>query len=110
MEKILESVNNIWDYKDFILSKVSLVSLMDERGIDIEEKSAGIFTHRAYCPFHFGKDGGKERTPSLFISTESNTFYCFGCFRHGNAIDFIKLFDGTPSVKALEKMAFKIGL
>ena len=34
------------------------------------------------CPFH------TEKTPSFFIYPR-NTFYCFGCGAHGNAIDFL---------------------
>ena len=34
------------------------------------------------CPFH------KEKSPSFFIYP-NNTYYCFGCGAHGNAIDFL---------------------
>lgn len=34
------------------------------------------------CPFH------KENTPSFFIYPD-NSYHCFGCGVHGNAIDFV---------------------
>lgn len=34
------------------------------------------------CPFH------EERTPS-FVIYPDNSYHCFGCGAHGNAIDFL---------------------
>lgn len=34
------------------------------------------------CPFH------EEKTPSFVIFTDDNHFYCFGCHKHGDALDF----------------------
>ena len=34
------------------------------------------------CPFH------EEKTPSFCIYPD-NSYYCFGCGAHGNAIDFL---------------------
>ena len=106
----MEPLKSIWDYKDFILSKVSLVGIMKDHGIEVEERPAGDFTHRAYCPFHSGKDGGKERTPSFFASETGSSFYCFGCSQSGSTIDFIRLIEGSPSERVLENLAIKIGL
>lgn len=40
------------------------------------------------CPFH------NERTPSFCIYTATNSFYCFGCQRGGNVINFIRELEG----------------
>lgn len=37
---------------------------------------------RTLCPFH------NEKTASFFIYPD-NSYYCFGCGVHGNAIDFV---------------------
>ena len=37
---------------------------------------------RTICPFH------SEKTPSFYIY-RNNSYYCFGCNAHGNAIDFL---------------------
>lgn len=37
---------------------------------------------RTLCPFH------REKSPSFFIYP-NNSYYCFGCGVHGNAIDFM---------------------
>lgn len=107
--EILDS-NEIWKYKTSIISRINIIDVIKEYGINPEEKSAGEFTHRIHCPFHSGKNGKIERTPSLFISTKTQSFCCFGCFKSGSTIEFISFMDGTPSTIALTKLAKRIGL
>lgn len=102
--------NDIWKLRDIVLSKISIIDVAKEYGFPLEEKSSGTFSHRTYCPFHSGKDGGRERTPSMFFSKETNSFSCFGCSKSGSLIDFIIYLDGCPAVIALEKLAKKIGI
>jgi len=54
--------------------------------------------YTALCPFH------NEDTPS-FIIYPDNSFYCFGCQAHGDAIDFIKLIKGCSFKEAIGLMA-----
>lgn len=44
--------------------------------------------HKIKCKFPHHK-GGNERTASLYIYEESNSFYCFGCNVGGSPIDFV---------------------
>lgn len=37
---------------------------------------------KGLCPFH------REKTPSFVINTRKNRWTCYGCSRHGDAIDF----------------------
>jgi hypothetical protein len=39
----------------------------------------------ALCPFH------SEKSPSFYIYPNTNSFYCFGCQKGGDSIDFIQL-------------------
>ena len=81
--------NDIWRFRNIVLSRVSIIEIAREYGIALEEKDTGTFTHRSFCPFHAGKGtGGRERTPSLFFSKHSNSFCCFGCNKSGNVLDF----------------------
>lgn len=100
----------IWKLKDIVISNVSLVELVKEYGFELEVRSTGQFNYRMFCPFHKGKDGRRERTPSMFISNETNSFYCFSCSRGGGVIDFVSLIDGTPPAVVLTKLAKRIGL
>jgi hypothetical protein len=100
-----------WKYREAVVSQVNIIELMLEYKIRLEPKGSGQFTHRTRCPFHSGKNGKMERTPSLYVSEETNSFYCFGpCDAQGTVIDFVSLMDGTPPVIALVKLAKKIGI
>jgi hypothetical protein len=54
--------------------------------------------YAALCPFH------NEGTPS-FVIYPDNSFYCFGCQAHGDAIDFIELIKGCSFKEAIGQMA-----
>lgn len=52
------------------------------------------------CPFH------QERTPSFYIYTDTNSFHCFGCGKHGQgAIDFVIALDGLDFKDAVRRLA-----
>jgi len=107
-----EDPNRAWRFRNAIISKMPIVELMRKYGLRLEPKITGQeFTHRSHCPFHRGKGtDGKERTPSLFISDRTNSFFCFACNTSGTVIDFVSLIDGTPPLVALQKLGKEIGL
>jgi DNA primase len=92
--------NELWKLKDIILSKINIVDLIKDYGITLEENQTGQFSHKTFCIFHKGKDGGKERTASLFISNTTNSFCCFGSDKsnaaHGTIWSRLHLFGPTP--------------
>lgn len=59
---------------------------------------------QALCPFH------KEKSPSFTINDEKGFFHCFGCAAHGDAIGFIKDYDGITYVEAVERLAGECGI
>lgn len=54
---------------------------------------------QALCPFH------KEKSPSFTINDEKGFYHCFGCGAHGDAIGFIKEYEGVSYKEAIEKLA-----
>jgi len=60
------------------LRKVDFARFIDTKIIISGDK------RRTLCPFH------EEKTPSFFIYPD-NSYYCFGCGVHGNAIDFMMI-------------------
>ena len=58
----------------------------------------------ACCPFH------KEKTPSFSVSPTKEIFYCFGCHKGGNVINFIKEIEGVGFGEAIKIVADKIGM
>lgn len=65
----------------------------------------GLISNNVYdkvkviCPFH------EDYKPSLLVDLEKQTFYCFGCNKHGNVIDFIKEVEHCSNIKAMRKRA-----
>ncbi len=59
---------------------------------------------KAICPFH------KEKTPSLMISPEKQSWYCFGCNQGGDLIKFVMQFENLEFYDALKILADKAGI
>lgn len=49
----------------------------------------------ALCPFH------NEKHPSFVVFPETNTFYCFGCGEHGDAIKLTMELEGVDFKQAV---------
>ena len=56
------------------------------------------------CPFH------KEKTPSFSVDEENGLFYCFGCHKGGDMIQFVQEMEGVGFKEALELLARKAGV
>jgi DNA primase len=56
------------------------------------------------CPFH------GEKTPSFNVSREKGTYYCFGCKRGGDVIDFVMEMERVPFAEAVERLAERFGV
>jgi DNA primase len=53
--------------------------------------------HKINCPFH------EDKSPSLVIYPQTNTFNCFGCGATGDQIQFIELYEKCTKHEALIK-------
>lgn len=71
---------------------------VDVVGRFVELKKAGTL-FKGLCPFH------DERTPSFTVSAIRNTYHCFGCGAHGNAIKFIMEVGGRSFPEAVRELA-----
>jgi len=56
------------------------------------------------CPFH------GEKTPSFSVSREKGTYYCFGCKRGGDVIDFVMELERLSFADAVERLADRFGV
>ncbi|MBN1595859.1 DNA primase [candidate division FCPU426 bacterium] len=54
---------------------------------------------KGLCPFH------KEKTPSFIVSTDRQTFKCFGCGAGGDVFEFLMRMEGIPFIQALQQLA-----
>jgi DNA primase len=60
--------------------------------------------YRALCPFH------SEKAPSFYVSPEKGIYYCFGCQKGGNAINFLMEFEHLDFPDAIKKLARGLGI
>ena len=56
------------------------------------------------CPFH------SEKTPSMVVFADTQSFYCFGCGQGGDVITFVKNIENLSYVEAVNFLAKKVGL
>lgn len=92
--------------KKDIMNQVHILDLIDEFGLSVDNTFSGnSFDFRMICPSKDHKNGA-ERTPSLYINSETNSFKCFGCQAGSNVIDFYMICtedDFKTSVTELSK-------
>lgn len=66
------------------------------------EKAGANF--KGKCPFH------NEKTPSFFVSTDRNSYYCFGCGVKGDIFSFVQEFERVDFIGALKILAERAGV
>ena len=88
---------------NFVQDLLSRVDIVDVVGRYVQLKKAGI-NHKGLCPFH------GEKTPSFSVSATRQTYHCFGCGVHGNAIGFLMEYGGTGFLDAVRDLAQQVGV
>jgi DNA primase len=87
----------------FVQELLSRVDIVEVVGRYVQLKKAGI-NHKGLCPFH------GEKTPSFIVSATRQTYHCFGCGVHGNAIGFLMENSGMGFIDAVRDLAQQVGL
>lgn len=59
---------------------------------------------KGLCPFH------DEKTPSFVVSTERQSYHCFGCGEGGNALSFVMKTENLDFLTAVESLADRFGI
>lgn len=83
-----------------LLARVDIVELV---GRSVTLKKAGV-NYKGLCPFH------GEKSPSFIVSATRQTYHCFGCGVHGDAIRFLCEHHGMGFVDAVTDLAQQVGL
>ena len=71
-----------------VIERTDIVKLV---GATVQLRKAGTL-YKGLCPFH------DEKTPSFTVSATRNTYPCFGCGAHGDAVRFV-METGSASAK-----------
>lgn len=87
----------------FIQDLLTRIDIVDVVGRHVDLKKAGI-NHKGLCPFH------GEKTPSFIVSPSRQTYHCFGCGVHGDAVRFLTEFVGMGFVEAVQDLAQQVGM
>lgn len=61
-------------------------------------------TCKGLCPFH------SEKTASMVVYPESQSFYCFGCGAGGDVISFVMRIENLGYIEALKLLAGRAGM
>lgn len=93
--------------KQDILNNINIIDIALERLISLEPTMSGNFTHRCKCPSKDHKHGS-ERTSSLYIDSNNNNFYCFGCLSSSNVIDFYMICTDTSFSEAIKELGKRV--
>ncbi len=87
----------------FIQELVARADVVEVVGRHVALKKAGI-NFKGLCPFH------GEKTPSFIVSPTRQTYHCFGCQRHGDALRFLMEHTGAGFIDAVQDLAQQVGL
>lgn len=87
----------------FIQDLIARTDVAEVVGRHVQLKKAGI-NLKGLCPFH------GEKSPSFIVSPTRQTYHCFGCGVHGNAIGFLMEHLGLPFMEAVRELAQQAGM
>ncbi|MGH6646576.1 DNA primase [Aquabacterium sp.] len=82
----------------FIQDLLARTDIVEVVGRHVTLKKAGI-NFKGLCPFH------GEKSPSFIVSPSRQTYHCFGCGVHGNAVGFLMENEGLGFVEAVKDLA-----
>jgi len=88
---------------DRLLGNVNIIDVIGRR-ITLERRGGAYW---AKCPFH---GSGEERTASFKVYDQTGTYHCFSCKESGNAIHFVRKFDGLDFTEAVELLSSQVGM
>ncbi|MEO7115104.1 MAG: DNA primase [Caldimonas sp.] len=87
----------------FVHDLLARIDIVEVVGRSVELKRAGS-TWKGLCPFH------GEKSPSFTVTPSRQTYHCFGCGVHGNAVGFLMEQHGMGFVEAVRDLAQQAGL
>ena len=96
-------------FATLIDKKINILDILDKFNIEYINSHTGKFSHKLRCPFPI-HSSGNERTASMFICAENNSFYCFGCNSSGSPANFVMKMLGCPFYEALKWLAKLVGI
>jgi DNA primase len=83
-----------------VKARVDLVKVVQEH-LRLTKRNKELW---GLCPFH------QEDSPSFKVNPQTQTWYCFGCLRHGDVFTFVELIEKTDKRGSLQMLAERAGV
>lgn len=87
---------------DDIKSRLNIIELAKSEGLQLKKQSNRLY--KTTCCFH------NEKKASLTFYADTNTFNCFACQAHGDAINFYAKRHDLSNREAIKQLAGQLGL
>jgi DNA primase len=87
---------------DNIKDRLNIIELATSEGLQLKKQSNRLY--KTTCCFH------NETKASLTFYADTNTFNCFACQAHGDAINFYALRHDLTNREAIKQLAGQLGL
>ena len=84
-----------------VRERTSIADVISEH---VTLKGGGGRNLKGLCPFH------DEKTPSFTVASDRNVYFCHGCGKGGDAINFVMEIDHLRFTEAVEKLAAQAGI
>ena len=81
---------------------MNIIDLARQAGLELKKQSSRLY--KANCIFH-----DDRKTPNLFFYPETNTFKCYACGKHGDAINFYAELRNISNKQAINDLTTTIG-
>jgi DNA primase len=89
--------------QSFIQELLARADVVEIVGRYVQLKKGGA-NFMGLCPFH------AEKSPSFTVSPTKQFYHCFGCGKHGDAINFLMEHTGVSFIEAVKDLAQHYGL
>lgn len=88
--------------KKHVLSKLKISKLIQSYGLDLISESGGRYKMR--CPFH------EEKTASMKVYPDTNTYFCYGCGAGYTVIDFVMNYESISYLEVIERFGKNVDI
>ncbi len=89
--------------RDAVREVKDRIDIVEFIGETVPLRKAGR-SFKGLCPFH------SEKTPSFHVSSERQTYHCFGCGRGGDIFSYVMEREGLSFAEALSMLAERAGV
>jgi DNA primase len=88
------------EYIKQIIRERKITDFLNDRNINLVKETGGKQFY--CCPLH---EGDNDPSFVVYVDTEYQNYYCYGCHSGGNIVNLLKDFDGIDIGYAIRKLA-----